>query len=73
MRMKNVINFQIAKFQPLNDISFTSKVKNILTFYWSTQDNILLMGDLKMNVDNRNFNELIEDQELSGLILENMF
>ena len=64
MRMKNVSNFQIAKFQPLSDIAFTSEIKNILTFYWSTHDNILLMGDLNMTLDNPNFNELIEDHEL---------
>ena len=28
-----------------NDITFTSEIKNILTFYWSTHYNILLMGD----------------------------
>ena len=27
------------------DITFTSEIKNALTFYWSTHDNILLMGD----------------------------
>ena len=68
--MKNVNNFQIAKVQPLSDITFTSEIKNILTFYWSTHDNILLMGDLNMTLDNPNFNELIEDHELSALISE---
>ena len=29
----------------LSDITFTSEIKNVLTFYWSTHDNILLMGD----------------------------
>ena len=29
----------------LSDIIFTSEIKNVLTFYWSTHDNILLMGD----------------------------
>ena len=37
-------------------------------FYWSTHDNILLMGDLNMNLDNSNLNELIKDHELSALI-----
>ena len=59
-----------AKVQPLSDITFTSEIKNILTFYWSTHDNILLMGDLNMTLDNPNFNELIEDHELSALISE---
>ena len=68
--MKNVNNFQIAKVQPLTDIRLTSEIKNILTFYWSTHDNILLMGDLNMTLDNPNFNELIEDHELSALISE---
>ena len=27
------------------DIIFTSEIQNALTFYWSTHDNILLMGD----------------------------
>ena len=29
----------------LSDITFTSEIKNVLTLYWSTHDNILLMGD----------------------------
>ena len=29
----------------LSDITFTSEIKNVLIFYWSTHDNILLMGD----------------------------
>ena len=29
----------------LSDITFTSEIKNVLTFYWSTHDNILLMAD----------------------------
>ena len=68
--MKNVNNFQIAKVQLLSDITFTSEIKNIFTFYWSTHDNILLMGDLNMTLDNPNFNELIENHELSALISE---
>ena len=68
--MKNMNNFQITKVQSLSDITFTSEIKNILTFYWSTHDNILLMGDLNMTLHNPNFNELIEDHELSTLISE---
>ena len=33
------------KSPSLSDITFTSEIKNVLTFYWSTHDNILLMGD----------------------------
>ena len=29
----------------LSDITFISEIKNVLTFYWSTHENILLMGD----------------------------
>ena len=29
----------------LSDITCTSEIKNVLTFYWSTHENILLMGD----------------------------
>ena len=37
----------IGTYKPLSlsDITFTSEIKNILTFYRSTHDNILLMGD----------------------------
>ena len=38
MRTENVNSFQIAKFQSLNDITFTSEIKYILTFYWLTHD-----------------------------------
>ena len=37
------------KSPSLSDIAFTSEISNILTFYWSIHDNILLMGDFNMN------------------------
>ena len=52
----------VSDIHPLSDITFTSKIKYILTFYWSTHDNILLMGDSNMTLDNPN--------ELSALISE---
>ena len=55
----------------LSDITFTSEIKNVLTFYWSTHDNILLTGDFNITLNNPNFNELIKDHELSNLISEN--
>ena len=62
----------IGTYEPpsLSDITFTSEIKNILTFYWSTHDNILLMGDFNVTLDNPNFNELIEDYGISALISE---
>ena len=54
----------VGTYKPpsLSDITFTSEVANhILTFYRSTHNNILLMGDFNMTLDNPNFNELIED------------
>ena len=36
----------------LGDIGFTSEISNILTFYRSTHDNILLMGDFNMTQNN---------------------
>ena len=47
----------------LSDITFTSKIKNIMTFYRSTHDNILLIDCFNMTLDNSNFNELMEDHE----------
>ena len=29
----------------LTDITFTSEIKNVLTFYWLNHDNVLRMGD----------------------------
>ena len=66
-------NWQIiGTYKPpsLSGITFTSEIKNILTFYRPTHDNILLMGDFNMTLDNPNFYELIEDHELSALISE---
>ena len=62
----------IGTYKPpsLRDITFTSEIKNILSFYRSTHDNILLISHFKMTLDNPNFNELIEDHELSALISE---
>ena len=45
------------KLPSLCDITFTSEIKNILTFYLSTHDNLLLMSDFNMTLDNPNFNE----------------
>ena len=75
MRLKLIPPFSssfIGIYKPpsLSDITFTSEMKNILTFYWSTHGNILLMRDFNMTLDNLNFNELIEDHELSALISE---
>ena len=50
------------KLLSLSDITFTSEIKHILTFYRSTHDtDILPMGDFNMTLDNSNFNESIED------------
>ena len=37
------------KSPSLSDIAYTSEISNILTFYWSIHDNILLVGDFNMN------------------------
>ena len=37
------------KSPSLSDIAFTSEISNVLTFYWSIHDNILLVGDFNMN------------------------
>ena len=37
------------KSPSLSDNAFTSEISNILTFYWSIHDNILLVGDFNMN------------------------
>ena len=62
----------ISTYKPpsLSDVTFTSEIKNILTFYRSTHDNILLMVDFNMTLDNLNFNELVEDHQLSAPISE---
>ena len=49
----------------LSNITCASKIKNILTFYCSTHENILLMDGFKSQ-----HSELIEDDKLSTLILE---
>ena len=60
----------IGTYKPpsLSDITFTSEIINILTFYRSTLDNILLIGDFSMSLNNTNFNELNEDHEIFTLI-----
>ena len=54
----------------LSDIAFTSKISNIPTFYRSTHDNILLMGDFNMTPNNLKLSELINDHQLCTLISE---
>ena len=53
----------VGTYKPpsLSDLTFTSEVKNILTFYRSTHNNISLMGDFNMTFDNPDFYELIEN------------
>ena len=62
----------IGAYKPpsLSHTTFTSENENILTFYRSTHDNILLMGDFNVTLDDPNFNELTEDHEPSALISE---
>ena len=58
------------KSPSLSDIAFTSEISNILTFYWSTHDSILLMGDFNMTPNNSKLSELIADHELCTVISE---
>ena len=62
----------IGTYKPpsLSDITFTSEIRNILTFYRSTYDNILLMGDFNMIPNNPKLSELIDDHKLCTLMLE---
>ena len=53
----------IYKPPSLSDIVFTSEISNILTFYRSTHDNILLMGDFNMTPNYPKLSELIADHE----------
>ena len=59
----------IGPYKPpsLSDIAFTSEIRNILTFYRSINDNILLMGDFNMTPNNPKLSELIDDHELYSL------
>ena len=59
----NWLIFGTYKPPSLSDLTFTSEVKNILTFYRSTHNNILLMGDFNMTFDNPDFYELIENHD----------
>ena len=60
----------ISTYKPpsLNDIAFTSEISNVLTFYRSTHDNILLIGHF--NPNNPKLSDLIADHELCTLISE---
>ena len=60
----------IFKPPSLSDIIFISEIRNILTFYRSTYDNILLMGDFNMTPNNPKLSELIDDHEFFTLISE---
>ena len=62
----------IGTYKPpsLGDNTFTSEISNIITVYWSTHGNILLMGDFNMTPNNPKLIELIADHELYILISE---
>ena len=58
------INWQvIGTYKPpsLSDIVSSSEIRNILAFYRSTYDNILLMGDVNMTPNNPKLSALIDD------------
>ena len=38
-----------SKPPSLSDITCTSEIKNVSTFYWSIQENILLMANLTLD------------------------
>ena len=61
------------KPQSLNDITFTSKIRNILTFYRSSHDNILLVVDFNMTPNNPKLDGLIGYHNLCNLISEPAF
>ena len=65
----------IAAYKPqsLNDITFTSKIRNILTFYHSSHDNILLVVDFNMTPNNPKLDGLIGNHNLCNLISEPTF
>ena len=62
----------IGTYKPpsLRDIAFTSEISNILIFYRSTHDNILLMVDFNMTPNNPKLSELIDGHNLCTLIPE---
>ena len=62
----------IGTYKPpsLSDIIFKSEIRNILTFYRSTYDNILRMGDFNMTPNNPKLSELIDEHEFFTLISE---
>ena len=62
----------IGTYKPrsLSDISITSNISNILTFYRSAHDNNLFMGDFNMTPINPKLSELIADHKLCTLISE---
>ena len=62
----------IGTYKPpsLSDIVVTSEISKILTFYWSTHDKILLMGDFNMTPNNAKLSESIAEHELCTLISE---
>ena len=62
----------IGTYEPpsLSDIAFTAEISNILKFYRSTHNKMLLMGDFNMTPNNAKLIELIADHELGILISE---
>ena len=62
----------IGTYKPpsLYDIAFISEISNILTFYRSAHNNILLTGNFKMKLNNPKLKELIADNQLCTLLSE---
>ena len=57
-----------CKTPSLSDITFTSDISNILTFYRSTYDNILLLSDFDTTPNNPKLIRLIDGLEFFTLI-----
>ena len=72
MKLSTTNRLVIGTYKPpsLNDIVFTFEISNILTFYWSTHDSILLMGDFNMVPNNPKLSELIDNHDICTLISE---
>ena len=72
MKLSQTNRLVIGTYKPpsLSDIPFTSETSNTPTFYLSTHDNILLMGDFNITPNNPKSSELIADHELCTLISE---
>ena len=70
LRLLNSKWLKLGTYKPpsQNEPTYVSEIQKLLTYYRSSYDNILLLGDFNMSFSNKNMKDLCDMFELNRLI-----